>query len=149
MLEEIGKFGWKRRSRLVGREYKIMGPDRENLPIPTSNAVGTRLWAALAQSCGGELELWSVDVKNAYLTVPQEEKVCVENNGNFNVFGTCLPGQRVGSKAWCEHFGRIVTEECGLKPYAANFLLFTDLERYLWSCRLTWMICRLLEMKKM
>ena len=124
MLEETGKFGWKRRFRLVGRDYKFMNPEMENLFSPTSNAIGTKLWAALVQSSGGELELWSVDVKDAYLMVPQEEKVYVEYNGNFYVLGRCLPGQRVGSKAWYEHLGQIVTEECGLKPYAANPALF-------------------------
>ena len=72
MLEETGKFGWKRRSRLVGRDYKFMSPEMENLFSSTSNAVGTKLWVALAQSSGGELELWSVDVEDAYLMAPQE-----------------------------------------------------------------------------
>ena len=113
MLEETGKFGWKRRSRLVGRDYKFMNPEMENLFSPTSNAIGTKLWAALVQSSGGKLELWSVDVKDAYLMVPEEEKVYMEYNGNFYVLGRCLPGQRVCSKAWYEHLGQIVTE-CGL-----------------------------------
>ena len=115
-----------------------MNPEMENLFSPTSNAIGTKLWAALVQSSGGELELWSVDVKDAYLMVPQEEKVYVEYNGNFYVLGRCLPGQRVGSKAWYEHLGQIVTEECS-----------TDLEGHHWLCQRMWMICKLWEVKKM
>ena len=112
-----------RRSRLVGRDYKFLAPEMENLFSPTSNAIGVKLWAALVQSSQGELGLWAVDVKDAYPMVPQEEKVYVERNEEFFELGRCLPGQRVGSKAWYDHLGKVARDQ-GLQPYPANLAVF-------------------------
>ena len=128
LKEETGKFGWMRRSRLVGRDYKFLSPEMENLVSPTSNAIGVKLWAALVQSSQGELGLWTVDVKDAYLMVPHKEKVYVECNGEFFELGRCLPGQRVGSKAWYDHLGKVARGQ-GLRPYPANPAVFYKVGR--------------------
>ena len=39
LKEETGKFGWMRRSRLVGRDFKFLSPEMENLFSPSSNAI--------------------------------------------------------------------------------------------------------------
>ena len=60
---------WIRRSRLVARDYKFLQPELEGLFSPASNSLGTKVWAALVQSAGGSLSLYSADVKDAYLMV--------------------------------------------------------------------------------
>ena len=60
--------------------------------------------------------------------VPQEEKVYVECNGEFFELGRCLPGQRVGSKAWYDHLGKVARDQ-GLQPYPANPAVFYKVGR--------------------
>ena len=130
MDEKLGKFVWKRRSRLVGRDCKALNPCLEGLFSPTSNVIGNKLWAAVSQARRGELQLQllSVDVKDAYLMVDQEEKVYVEEDGEYYILGKCLPGQRVGSKSWYNLLAKVLTEKMGQKPYAASPAVFFSIE---------------------
>ena len=60
--------------------------------------------------------------------VPQEEKVYVERSGEFFELGRRLPGQRVGSKAWYDHLGKVARDE-GLQPKFANSAVFYKVGR--------------------
>ena len=114
---------WVRRSRLVARDYKFLQPELEGLFSPASNSLGTKVWAALVQSAGGSLSLYSADVKDAYLMVQQEEKVYVTLNDKKYILGRCLPGQRVGSKSWYDLLA-LVLKQKDLVSYKANPSLF-------------------------
>ena len=116
--------GWKRRSRLVARDYKFLQPELDGLFSPASNSLSTKMWAALVQCCGGKMNLYSADVKDAYLMVPQEEKVYVTlAKGEKYILGKCLPGQRVGSKSWYDLLAGVLQEK-GLQVYKANPSVF-------------------------
>ena len=114
---------WVRRSRLVARDYKFLQPELEGLFSPASNSLGTKVWAALVQSAGGSLSLYSADVKDAYLMVQQDEKVYVTLNDKKYILGRCLPGQRVGSKSWYDLLALVLRQK-GLVSYKANPSLF-------------------------
>ena len=115
---------WLRRSRLVARDYKFLEPELEGLFSPASNALSTKLWAAVVQSAGGELNLYSADIKDAYLMVEQDEKVYVTmTSGVHYILGRCLPGQRVGSKSWYDLLA-LVIKDFGLLTYKANPSVF-------------------------
>ena len=114
---------WLRRSRLVARDYKFLEPELEGLFSPASNTLSTKLWAAVVQSSDGELNLYSADIKDAYLMVEQDEKVYVTNAGVHYILGRCLPGQRVGSKSWYDLLAK-VNKDFGLLTYKANPSVF-------------------------
>ena len=115
---------WLRRSRLVARDYKFLEPELEGLFSPASNTLSTKLWAAVVQSAGGELNLYSADIKDAYLMVEQDEKVYVTmTSGVHYILGRCLPGQRVGSKSWYDLLA-LVIRDFGLLTYKANPSVF-------------------------
>lgn len=55
--------------------------------------------------------LGALDVKDAFLQVPQEEPAQVSApNGIFEVKRN-LPGQRIGAKAWFEHLTKWLSEK--------------------------------------
>ena len=101
--------GWIRRSRLVAREYRWLDPEMEQIYAPSSVASTTKVLAAMMMSAGDGFGLKSADVKDAYLMVPQKEKVFIipppswkelhpEDEAWELLF--CLPGQRIGARAW-------------------------------------------------
>ena len=53
--------------------------------------------------------------------------------------------QKLGMNIWA----RLSLRSVDWSPMQRTLHCFTDLERPLWSCRLTWMTCRLLEVKEM
>ena len=115
---------WLRRSRLVARDYRFLSPELEGLFSPASNGLSTKLWAAVVQSAQGQLELYSADVKDAYLMVKQEEKVYVVTRRGVNyILGRNLPGQRTGSKNWYNLLVEVLTKK-GLTTYKANPSIF-------------------------
>ena len=115
---------WLRRSRLVARDYRFLSPELEGLFSPASNGLSTKLWAAVVQSAQGQLELYSADVKDAYLMVKQEEKVYVVTRRGVNyILGRNLPGQRTGSKNWYNLLAEVLTKK-GLTTYKANPSIF-------------------------
>ena len=116
--------GWKRRSRLVAREYKwLESMDISDLYSPTSVASTIKVLASLCASHNGnphneaeELGLYSYDISDAYLMVPQEESATVVVNGVMYVLEYTLPGQRVGAKSWWQLFAKVL-QELDYVPY--------------------------------
>ena len=98
-----------RRSRLVAREYAV--DRRDDVTRPATGGQTLRLlpiiylMKKLEERDGGE-EFWlgSMDVKDAFLQVPQEEPTQVRTaRGHYEVKRN-LPGQRLGAKAWFDYF---------------------------------------------
>ena len=99
---------WRRRARLVAREYA--NSKRDDVHSPASGCHSHRLLLVLylaekAREFGNrEVVLGSLDVKDAFLQVPQEKPVqIVTELGRFKVVRN-LPGQRIGARAWFDYF---------------------------------------------
>ena len=96
---------WVTRSRLVAREFKTWTPWSQELFAPASSLGVVHSLMALAQSKG--LELVTLDIKDAYLNVPQKTKVIIQvdaalfgdSGGGLITFALdrLLPGQRVAA----------------------------------------------------
>ena len=92
---------WKRRSRLVGREFKSLSPCIQELFAPASTL-------AITPSRGQEL--CAFDCKDAYLQVDQPVPMTIEVNAPMFgegkegtvtlVLEKLFPGQRIGTSAW-------------------------------------------------
>ena len=99
---------WRRRARLVAREYA--NSKRDDAHSPASGCHSHRLLLVLylaekAREFGARhVVLGSLDVKDAFLQVPQERPVqIITELGRFKVVKN-LPGQRIGARAWFDHF---------------------------------------------
>ncbi|CAE7401885.1 unnamed protein product [Symbiodinium natans] len=105
---------WTRRSRLVAREFRSLAPDLQDLYSPASISSTTKVMTALAAT-SDQLEVYSLDVSDAYLAVPQRTpKYIIASNGRRYQILFNLPGQREGASGWYEHF-RAILEGHGLK----------------------------------
>ena len=102
-----------RRSRLCAREYRWLEMDREDIFAPATNAAVTRLlpwlFASKRKVSEGEYGMLVLDVKDAYLTVPQGERVIASMPSDYASefeyeFDRCIPGQRDGAIKWHLHF---------------------------------------------
>ena len=98
-----------RRSRMVAREYAT--DRRDDVHSPASGSQALRLIPALylmrkkeMEDGGPQVQLGALDVKDAFLQVPQDEPTQVTTaTGHFEVRRN-LPGQRIGAKAWFDYF---------------------------------------------
>ena len=95
---------WKRRARLVAREFRSGDASNEETFSPTSSKwiINMFLVLALVQ----QLSVLVIDVKDAFLTAPQRDLVIIEiptwaksndmteNGVDFWKLVRCLPGQR-------------------------------------------------------
>ena len=99
--EEQG--GWFRRARLVARQYKWSVFTDEAF-APTSAYALVRLMIHLAINTG--MSMWTVDVKDAFLMVPQpsDENAYVTRGGKVFKLGRVLPGQRTAASQWFKEF---------------------------------------------
>ena len=114
--------GWCRRARLVAKEYKFLEPHLQDIYSPASTACSQKLLACLAAT-NQSLELWSVDITDAYLQVPQKRPTYIETPlGNLELLYN-LPGQRSGAKEWYEFFKDVVTEQ-GMQCFEGSPSLF-------------------------
>ena len=105
---------WKRRGRLVAREFRWWTDyDLAALFSPTGVAWTVKLLSALFVSTD-HYSLGSIDIGDAYLQVEQDEPTIVEVDGSRYELGYTLPGQRTGSSAWFNKLQGIV-EQHGLK----------------------------------
>ena len=103
------RSGWKRRARLVAKEYRFLEPTLQDLYSPASVASTQKLLACLATT-SEKLELTSIDVTDAYLQVPQRRPTFVRSSiGPLELLYT-LPGQRSGSKDWHEYLKAVLLE---------------------------------------
>ncbi|CAE7244151.1 unnamed protein product [Symbiodinium sp. CCMP2592] len=105
-----------RRSRLCAREYKWLEADRLDIFSPASNTAVSKLlpwlFARMKNEPGASAgddrpSMLTLDVKNAYLTVPQAEKVRASMPRDYSDqfeydFEMCIPGQRDGALRWRE-----------------------------------------------
>ena len=105
-----GKQMFLRRSRLCAREFKWLDQDRTDVFSPATNAAVTRLVPWHFASKRKEFEdnhnpqvLIGMDIKDAYLSVPQGERVMYAAACQYE-FERCIPGQRSGAGKWREHF---------------------------------------------
>ena len=102
--DDAGDAIWMRRSRLVAREYTWLQPDREALFSPASSNIATRI-LPIALREHQETLMLAIDVKDAFLTVEQEQPTrvrCTDASGTSISYslGRVLPGQRDGSLLW-------------------------------------------------
>ena len=113
---------WYRRSRYVAREYSWLSV-RHDLFAPASTAVSNRLLPILymshEQDSSDPWIMASMDISDAYLSVPQTRLVIVQHAGVSYVLGRVLPGQRDGSKAWYESFSAFLEEALGFEKCPA------------------------------
>ena len=122
---------WVRRSRLVAREFKSWSPCTQDFFAPASSLAICHGLIAQAQALG--LELTTLDVKDAYLNVPQKAPVVIEIDSRVFeegpsrmvpfVLERLLPGQRVAAGEW---FGFItgILKEAGLESFPKEPTLF-------------------------
>ncbi|CAE7361497.1 unnamed protein product [Symbiodinium sp. CCMP2592] len=113
------------KSRLVAKEYRFLAPELEHLYAAASMAVLQRVFAGLCGS-GENLVLYSVDVSDAYLQVPQSCPTCiVSNDGEYLELLYSLPGQRDAARGWYLHFKEIVKGN-RLKPFEGAPAVFHE-----------------------
>ena len=118
--ERNGKEQFYRRSRLVARDFKWLQRDREGLYSPATSAAITKLipWLFCEMNrCNAdaspesEVSILALDVKDAYLTVPQPTPM----KGTLSGFGVfrflrMIPGQREGSSKWHQHIMKFLRD---------------------------------------
>ncbi len=111
---------WRRRARLVAREFRSGDAANEQTFSPTSRkwTIHLLLVLALVQ----QLSVLVMGVKDAFLTVPQKDlflfqipsgaktEEIVSNGIDFWKLLRCLPGQRKAALNWREHFESIVSQ---------------------------------------
>ena len=105
-----------RRSRLVGREFSWLEPDREQLFSPASNNLLIRILPSLAMTFRhkGWVSL-SLDISDAFLTVSQKIDTCIRvrtasGSSRFFRLIKMLPGQRDGTLNWADEFKNVSIE---------------------------------------
>ena len=124
-----------RPSRYVAREFANDKRDDVYSPATgchTSNPVPIVFLQMLKQLESSELDkenygvvLAALDIKDAFLQVPQQQVVSVNLHGTEYVVLRNLPGQRLGAKAWYWYFREYVTssmnfEWCSVQPCLAK-----------------------------
>ena len=114
---------WKRRARLVAREFK--GTEhRSDVFSPATSASLTRLVPVIALQ--EEFSVYSIDVKDAFLQVPQRTRTACEFPKEYvelfqDTDPSCLqegllllrvlPGQRDAALLWSDHFSDSLKEQ--------------------------------------
>ena len=112
-----------RRSRLVGREFSWLEPDREQLFSPASNNLLVRILPSLAMTFRhkGWVSL-SLDISDAFLTVSQKIDTCIRvrtASGGSRVFRLIkmLPGQRDGTLNWADELTGFLRENVSIETF--------------------------------
>ena len=126
---------WMQRSRYVAREFANDKRDDVYSPATgchTSNLVPIVFLQMLKQLELSELDkenydvvLAALDIKDAFLQLPQQHVVSVNLHGTEYVVLRNLPAQRLGAKAWYWYFREYVTssmnfEWCSVQPCLAK-----------------------------
>ena len=101
---------WLRRSRLVAREYAFLERRSDTYSPATSTHILNLLPLMYLQKCGErdveiqadstEVTLACLDVKDAFLMVPQDKPVKIKVGQEEFLVKRNLPGQRMGAKNW-------------------------------------------------
>ena len=106
-------------------KFRFLEPELQNIYAPASMAVLQRVFAGLCVS-GENLVLYSVDVSDAYLMVPQERPTfIVTNDGEAMELLFNLPGQRAGARGWYMYL-RDIMEKDGLKAFSGAPAVFYE-----------------------
>ena len=125
--DKQGNAIWLRRSRLVAREYTWLQPDREALFSPATSNIASRILPIcfLALREHQDTMMLAIDVKDAFLTVKQEQPTrvrCTDASGKSVSYslGRVLPGQRDGSLLWHRDLVKFVGESSlGMEEFEA------------------------------
>ena len=128
---------WTRRCRIVAREFKTTSTDENNFS-PTSSFASVRMLLVLALIYG--LAITALDVKDAFLMVPQMEILYVKIpqwirqwTGSPNthwLLKRCLPGQRNAALRWHQHIGQLCEQaELEAFPGAPTIFRHRDFNR--------------------
>ena len=91
---------WKRRARLVCKELRIWDPNRSDVYAPSTNPAVRRVIPLLFTSKRECMR--AIDVKDAFLCVPQREELYVTLGSKTYQVMYCLPGQQAASAWWGE-----------------------------------------------
>ena len=114
---------WKRRCRIVAREYRAGASSTAETFSPTASSAAARL-VLILHLIFPEWIIVVLDIKDAYLQVPQQEEVLVTisswmkkacndvGEGIVWRLKRCLPGQRNAATRWYEHL-RSILEKLG------------------------------------
>ena len=122
---EDGKtWSWVRRSRLVAKEFKFIDPLMEHLYAPGSLACLQKLFAGLVCSCP-RLCLFTGDIKDAYLTVPQRRPTFIRHEGLIFELKFNLPGQRAGARDFYDKLAGILKDD-GVESFEAAPAFFIE-----------------------
>ena len=115
---------WRRRCRIVAREYRAGATSTSETFSPTASNAAARL-VLILHFLNPTWVILVLDIKDAYLQVPQQEEVLVTisdwmkkacNIGEGIVWRLkrCLPGQRNAATRWYEHL-RSILERLGFE----------------------------------
>ena len=109
---------WLRRARLVAREFRTTSAWTSDLFAPASSLAITH--ALVSYALTNDLELTTLDIKDAYLNVDQPTKVVIRVQANILedgapgemtlVLDKLLPGQRIGASAWYDLASSVLAE---------------------------------------
>ena len=116
---------WLRRSRLVAREYAFR-EKRMDCFSPATSVHTLRILPCIYLNhiaeevdglcpVGHEWIFGTLDIKDAFLQVPQDKDMKVTLNGSEYQVLRNLPGQRIGAKAWFNYFQDYLREELGFR----------------------------------
>ena len=116
---------WLRRSRLVAREYAFLERRDDTYSPATSTHILNLLplWYLLkisevdkdSKADTTAYTLASLDVKDAFLMVPQEKAVRVKLRGEDFIVQRNLPGQRLGARHWYLFLRQFLESEMDFK----------------------------------
>ena len=116
---------WKRRCRIVCREFRAGAASNEETFSPTTGPAAVRMMTALHLIFGWELT--SLDIKDAFLQVSQKVLMYAEispwikrllglNEDCVWKVEKCLPGQRAAAEQWFSHLCAIL-ERLGFEAF--------------------------------
>ena len=98
----------------MAREYRWLAASREGLFSPATSSTVTKLIPLmfLLQRAANPDETYcvaAIDIKDAFLEVPQQQPVMVGLPSDYHgsgkyVFMRCIPGQRDGSQRWFDYY---------------------------------------------
>ena len=111
---------WFRRSRLVAREYAFLQKHADTYSPASSTHILNLLPLMYLQQCGSHdpeskaetrsTTLGCMDVKDAFLMVPQPHPVKIKVRGEDYIVEKNLPGQRVGARLWHQHLRKFMED---------------------------------------
>ena len=129
---------WRRRCRLVAREFRAGAQSTEETFSPTSSKYVVNIFLTLALIYG--LSILVVDIKDAFLCVPQRDLVIIEvpqwissvfpeeEHPRYWRLRRCLPGQRRAALHWNEFF-EVTVQDIGFESFEPMPTVFRHTSR--------------------